>query len=789
MTGAQGSAFMRVPAQMGSWAARHSSDLSTNIALTKTYVHTLTRLRGALGLASNIGDAGRSLSTDAAAKLEDEPKSLFVFNLEGKRYNAPLLIGLMEFFLRRYPKVGFFQPVAGLPFPHSTSGLPRHVELLRSAFSANEEGHPMQQFAVTREECVDMIAHGQTDQLMQRVDEAFQAYVPRFSFTIAEGTHQDGPVGVPGDRLLLNARLASIMGAPVLLALDMRPDASFADHANFAAIARDTVDEAGGDVLGVVLNHVPAEGVEETIGKMQAAMEPAGIRCFGGLPQSDTLHRVRLDAVAAGCDTYLLAGQDLMLDSSYSDVLVAADRLEDVLQAVEASPGRPLVVTPASRPDVVLGLAAAQAAGGGPHPAGILITDSGKLEGGVRRILEAGHRAKVFRAPVLEAPASLMESLHSIQGLRAADVLPTSAAKIEHSKTLFTRHVDGEGLAAAIDAPPATARQTPRAFMHALQRRAQSDMKRIVLPEGTEPRVLKAAADITRRGLAYITLLGNPDAVQDEAAKLGVDVSACTVVDPMTSPELPRYIDLLVEARKHKGTTSQQAADMLQDVNYFGTLQVAAGDADGLVSGSVHTTAATIRPALQVLRSKEQPLVSSCFFMCLPEQVLVFGDCAVNLNPDAEGLAHIAIASADTAAAFGVEPPRVALLSYSTGSSGSGDEVQKVREAADIAKELRPDLFVEGPLQYDAAVDPSVAATKVKGHTEVAGQANVLVFPNLNSGNVAYKAVQQSSGAIAMGPIMQGLRLPVNDLSRGCTVPDIINTVMCTAVQAQAARR
>jgi phosphate acetyltransferase len=407
----------------------------------------------------------------------------------------------------------------------------------------------------------------------------------------------------------------------------------------------------------------------------------------------------------------------------------------------------------------------------------------------VRAILESGAMGSVFRAPVLLAREPLQEVLASLRGLEGGDVLPSSAGKIERAKTLFARHVDGEALAAALQAPPASQRQTPKAFMHTLQRRCTESRQRIVLPEGTEPRVLHAAEQITRRGLADIVLLGPEEDIKAEADKLGADISNCTIEDPATSPRQQKYVDLLCEARKHKGTTSDMARDMLEDVNYWGTLAVAAGDADGMVSGAVHTTAATIRPGMQVLRSKAIPLVSSVFFMCLPDRVLVYGDCAVNVSPSAKDLAHIAIASADTAAAFGVDPPRVAMLSYSTGASGRGAEVEKVKEAVALVKEQRPDLSVEGPLQYDAAVDPAVAAVKIKGDSDVAGRANVLIFPDLNSANNTYKAVQQSTGGMAIGPIMQGLRLPVNDLSRGCTVPDIVNTVVCTAVQALAARQ
>ena len=299
--------------------------------------------------------------------------------------------------------------------------------------------------------------------------------------------------------------------------------------------------------------------------------------------------------------------------------------------------------------------------------------------------------------------------------------------------------------------------------------------------------MLAAAAEIAQRGLARVTLLGSPDDVRACARKFNVDVSACAILDHMHCPQADSYADELVAARKSKGITRDTAVDLLSDGNTFGTMMVRAGDADGMVSGATCTTANTIRPALQLLKTPQRTHVSSVFFMCLPDRVLVYGDCAVNVDPSAEELAQIAAVSADTAAAFGI-PPRVAMLSYSTLGSGAGPAVDKVAAATALVKERRPDLLVEGPIQYDAAVDPAIAAQKVKGESQVAGRATVCVFPDLNTGNNTYKAVQQSTGALAIGPLMQGLAKPVNDLSRGCTVADIVNTVACTAVQAIGAK-
>jgi phosphate acetyltransferase len=322
-------------------------------------------------------------------------------------------------------------------------------------------------------------------------------------------------------------------------------------------------------------------------------------------------------------------------------------------------------------------------------------------------------------------------------------------------------------------------------FEYDLIERARADRRHIVLPEGDDDRILRAAELLLRRGVCRLTILGAPEGVRERAASLGVDLQDADVVDPVASPLRVEYAGRYFELRKHRGMTEERALDILGDPNYFGTMMVHEGLADGMVSGAAHTTGDTIRPAFEIIRAREgTSVVSSVFFMCLPDRVLVYGDCAVNPQPDPQQLADIAISSAETAAQFGVTP-RIAMLSYSTGTSGSGPDVDAVREATEAVRERRPDLSVEGPIQYDAAVDASVAALKLPG-SEVAGQATVLVFPDLDTGNVAYKAVQRSSGAVAIGPVLQGLRKPVNDLSRGCTVTDIVNTVAITGIQAQA---
>jgi phosphate acetyltransferase len=349
----------------------------------------------------------------------------------------------------------------------------------------------------------------------------------------------------------------------------------------------------------------------------------------------------------------------------------------------------------------------------------------------------------------------------------------------------FERHVNTERLGERVGAP--TSRMTPRMFEFQIMEQARKKPMRIVLPEGEEERILRAAEILIQRGAAELVLLGSLERVNAKIRALNLNLEGVRVLQPELSPDFEDFVATYHELRKAKGITPDQARDRMTDPTFFGTMMVYKDQADGLVSGSVNTTAHTVRPALEFIRTKPgYSIVSSIFFMCLKDRVLTFGDCAINPDPTPGQLADIAVNAAETSRIFGLEP-RVAMLSYSTGASGSGADVDKIVEATRIARERAPDLPLTGPIQYDAAIDPATARTKMPGDP-VAGKATVFIFPDLNAGNNTYKAVQRAAGAIAIGPVLQGLRKPVNDLSRGATVPDIVNTVAITAVQAQAER-
>ncbi|PKN46139.1 MAG: phosphate acetyltransferase [Deltaproteobacteria bacterium HGW-Deltaproteobacteria-20] len=473
-----------------------------------------------------------------------------------------------------------------------------------------------------------------------------------------------------------------------------------------------------------------------------------------------------------------MAGKD-RLNVIVQEVAVAAMSVENVLDRI---PRGTLVVVPGDRDDVLLGLASAFASPAVPAPAGVVMT--GGLEPGknVKRLVldvTGGHM------PLLKVQTGTYETAILVNQVQPS-LQAHQKMRVELVKTLVESNIDVEPLIARASVQPKNRKATPKQFIHRMMDIARRDRKHIVLPEGHEPRILRAAQVLLERGIVDLTVLGNEDEIQREIARQGLKLNGnLKIINPATSELREKFAKRYIELRSPKKTpTWELSYDLMSDATYFSTMMVQEGLADGMVSGSITTTAATLRPALEFVKTKEgYSIASSVFFMCLPEQVLVYGDCAVNPNPTAEQLADIAIASAETAASFDIEP-YVAMLSYSTGASGTGSDVDKVRKATALVKERNPDLLVEGPIQYDAAIDPTVAKTKLPG-SKVAGAATVFIFPDLNSGNNTYKAVQRAAKAIAIGPVMQGLRKPVNDLSRGCSIPDIINTVAITAIQAQ----
>ena len=474
----------------------------------------------------------------------------------------------------------------------------------------------------------------------------------------------------------------------------------------------------------------------------------------------------------------LLRGDEDLMTREVLDVVVAGMSLNNILPRLTDGA---IVIVPADRTEVLLGLLLANSSGTFPSISGIILNGPFPLPAAVDDLM-AGLDSSL---PIVQTDLDTYDTAVRVMGTRGR-LAAGSQRRFDTALALFEQNVDTEEFTRALGLAH-SAVVTPLMFEYQLLEKARTSRKRIVLPEGGDDRVLKAAATVLTRGIADLTILGEEAEVRGRAIELGIDLSAAQVLSPFDPVIVDRFAREYADLRRHKGVTYEQAADTVTDVSYFGTMMVYLGLADGMVSGAAHTTAHTIRPAFEIIKTRPGvSVVSSVFLMALADRVLVYGDCAVIPDPTAPQLADIAISSAATATEFGIEP-RVAMLSYSTGESGSGEDVDKVREATALVRERAPELLVEGPIQYDAAADAAVAKAKMPG-SAVAGRATVFVFPDLNTGNNTYKAVQRSAGAVAMGPVLQGLNKPINDLSRGALVDDIVNTIAITAIQAQSAR-
>ncbi|MEU2826181.1 MULTISPECIES: phosphate acetyltransferase [unclassified Streptomyces] len=689
-------------------------------------------------------------------------RSVYVTGIDRGDGRQVVELGVMELLTRQVDRVGVFRPLVH-------DGPDRLYELLRARYRLSQS--PATVYGLDYHEASTVQAEKGTDELVSLLVDRFHQVAREYEVVLVLGS--DFAATQLPDELALNARLANEFGASVIAVVGGKGQTAESVRAETRNAYR-AYAGLGCDVLAMVVNRVAPED-RAAIAERLAARLPVPVSV---LPDDPALSAPTVAQVTAALNGTVLLGDDSGLARDALDFVFGGAMLPNLLNAL--TPGC-MVVTPGDRADLVVGSLAAHSAGT-PPIAGVLLTLN---ERPGEEILTLAARLAPGTPVVSVAGGSFPTAaeLFTLEGkLNAA-----TPRKAETALGLFERHVDTGALLERISVAR-SGRVTPMMFEHELLEQARSDRKRVVLPEGTEERVLRAADVLLRRDVCDLTLLGDVDTIRKKAADLGIDLAETQIIDPQTSELRQLFAERYAQLRAHRGVTVELAYDVVADVNYFGTLMVQEGLADGMVSGSVHSTAATIRPAFEIIKTKpDASIVSSVFFMCLADKVLVYGDCAVNPDPNAEQLADIAVQSAVTAARFGVEP-RIAMLSYSTGTSGSGADVDKVREATERVRASRPELRVEGPIQYDAAVEPTVAATKLPD-SEVAGQATVLIFPDLNTGNNTYKAVQRSAGAVAVGPVLQGLRKPVNDLSRGALVQDIVNTVAITAIQAQGEER
>ncbi len=689
-------------------------------------------------------------------------RGVYVATVEGFTGKSAVALGVLEQLSRRVERVGVFRPIV------RTDGA---VAEQRDYVLELLVAHPAVE--MTYDQCAGVTyddVHADPAAAMDRIVQRYHDVAERADVVVVVGSDYTD-VGAPAE-FGFNARIAANLGTPVLLVLNGAERS--ADQLRTAAdLATTELLAHHGTLFAVIANRVSGASPAACV----QALTSEGVPAYA-IPEEPLLSAPSVSDLVTACDGELLSGDVALLAREVPGLVVAAMTLPNVLDRLFEGA---LVVTPGDRPEIVLGVLTAHQSASFPQISGILLTGGLDLPQQVSKLLDGLD----VTLPIIRSPLDTHAAWTALTSRRGR-LDKDSPRKVATALALFAEHVDGEALLDRLEVARTQA-VTPLMFEHQLLDRAVADRRHIVLPEGTDDRILQAADALLRRNVVDLTLLGDPIALQSRAATLGVDLSKARLLSPFDEELRERFAREYHQRRKHKGIDLERARDIVVDVSYFGTMLVELGLADGMVSGAVNTTAHTIRPALEVIRTvPEVSVVSSVFFMCLRNQVLVYGDCAVNPDPTAEQLADIAIASAGTAAAFGVDP-RVAMLSYSTGSSGSGTDVEKVTEATRLVRERAPELAVEGPIQYDAAIDSAVARTKLPD-SAVAGRATVFVFPDLNTGNNTYKAVQRSAGALAVGPVLQGLRKPVNDLSRGASVRDIVNTVAITAIQAQERR-
>lgn len=697
-------------------------------------------------------------------------KSLYVCSNDPRCGKSSVVLGMMESLLKNIPRVAFFRPIINQP--RGSAKLDADIELIRTYFKLDTPYEEM--FAYTFQEATDLISHGRKTELLEGILAKFSRMEETHDFVICEGADFESLAN--SIEFDLNADIAINLNCPVLLVANGMCMGDCENHYRKSTMAIDVLNEHGCHILGTVVVGVPAVCNNRLGMRLNKEQSQATGPVFS-IPYEPFLRGSTMKEITDALHAKVLYGAEGM-DRIVLHKTVAAMQLGNFLAHIQNLEGT-LIIAPGDRSDIVLGSLMALSSQGYSSIAGLVLTGGLLPDKAIRDMLD-GMKVPV---PILSVGKNTFDTAMSVNDIHS-HITAMDTRKISVALNLFQTHVDADGLIARISAEKSTI-MTPKMFEYRMLQRARSDKQHIVLPEGTEERILRAAEILLKREVVDITLLGKKAEVQEKIGKLGLQMTGAKIVDPVDNLWTEDFVQTYYDLRKHKGISQEIARDYMSDVSYFGTMMVYKGLADGMVSGSVNTTQHTIRPALQFVKTKPGfSIISSVFFMCLEDHVLVYGDCAVNPNPTAPELAEIAITSAETAKAFGIEP-YVAMLSYSTGASGQGEDVEKVREATRLARERAPNLPIEGPIQYDAAVDPSVARTKAP-KSAVAGRATVLIFPDLNTGNNTYKAVQRSANAVAIGPIMQGMRKPVNDLSRGCTVTDIVNTVIITAIQAQS---
>ncbi len=696
--------------------------------------------------------------------------NLFITSTEGTSGKSVVALGVMEMLLRKIEKVGFFRPI--IDADSNMNGVDDDINLILSYFKLDI---PYEQtYGYTTTQVSEFISSGKEGLIIEGIIEKYNQLKKDFDFVLCEGT--DFRSSISSYEFDINAEICNNLKSPVLLVANAYHK-SIDETIRLIELALESFNDKRCHVAATIVNQlnvddraVILEGLKEHV--------LAQDQLIYSIPDEPYLRKPSVGEVAKFIGAEVLFGED-QLNRHVDNFTVAAMQLRNFLTRIGQGS---LIITPGDRADVIVACLAVVSSKNLDNISGILLTGGLRPEESILKLIEGfpqvlpilGIKENTFET------ASLVSKIHS-------KIFPEDERKITRALSVFESNVNVEQLQDCV-VKTQTSIVTPKMFEYELLQKARKHKQHIVLPEGEEERILIAAEKLLRREIVDITFLGNEQLIRKKILRIGLHLDAINVVDPERSECFDDFVKTYFEMRQHKGMTMEKAYDVMCDVGTYGTMMVQKGQADGMVSGAVHSTSATIRPAFEIIKiSPDTSIASSVFFMCLEDRVLVYGDCAVCSNPDSKQLAEIAVNSALTAKAFGIAPI-VAMLSYSTGESGKGEDVDKVREATAIAQKKAkgkfPEMKIDGPIQYDAAVDPLTAQTKMP-ESEVAGKATVFIFPDLNTGNNTYKAVQRTAGVVAIGPVLQGLNHPVNDLSRGCTIPDIVNTVAITAIQAQ----
>ena len=694
-------------------------------------------------------------------------KAIYIATTEPNSGKSIISLGLMHLLLGKAAKVGYFRPIVD---DFKAGEIDNHINTVIRYFNLDLKFEDA--YAFTRSEVIKMKNENKDDEIISKIIDKYKALEERFDFILVEGSSFVGEGAII--EFDINILIAKNLGVPAII-LASGVGKTLEELVGNLHMAYDSFKDKGVEVLSVIANKVEPQNIELIISELEKDLPSHVIT--NAIPLNPILSNPSIKEIVDALDAKILFGEE-HINNQAGNFSVGAMQLRNYLTYIKENG---LIITPGDRADIILGALQAHISDNYPSLSGIVLTGGLIPEDSIIKLIEG--LSDII--PIISAEGGTFSVANKI-GTIKSQIYAENTQKILTSVKDFEKHVKVDELVERLITFK-TNGITPRMFQYNLLKQARLNKKHIVLPEGLDERVLKATKHLLDVDAVNITLLGNKQEIEDKVAALDIalDLNRITIIDPIESEMFEDYSKELYEIRKHKNVNLAMAQDLMEDVSYFGTMMVHKGDADGMVSGAVHTTQHTVRPALQFIKTKPgTSTVSSVFFMCLEDRVSVFGDCAINPNPTAEQLAEIAISSAATSLGFGIEP-KIAMLSYSSGTSGVGEDVERVRKATEIIKAKRPYLKVEGPIQYDAAVDIKVGKTKLPD-SEVAGQANVFIFPDLNTGNNTYKAVQRETKALAIGPIIQGLNKPVNDLSRGCTTDDIFNTVIVTAIQAQS---